>query len=59
MQISTRGHSQVCLRVEDAEAAEAELERCGVEVLAGTTVNCKIVYFKDNNGIPIELVQYL
>ena len=53
------GYSQVCLRVEDAEAAVAELEQCGVAVLAGPTVNCKTVYFKDNNGIPVELVQYL
>jgi catechol 2,3-dioxygenase-like lactoylglutathione lyase family enzyme len=53
------GYGQVCFRVEDAEAAVAELERCGVAVLAGPTVNCKIVYFKDNNGIPIEFVQYL
>ena len=59
MRISAVGYSQVCLRVEDSEATVAELERCGVEVLAGPTVNCKIVYFKDNNGIPIEFVQYL
>lgn len=59
----TQGYIHVCLRVDDIEAATAELRRRGVEVFAGpntnSSLNRKFIHFKDNNGFDVEIVQYL
>jgi hypothetical protein len=58
-----QGYIHVCLKVDEMDAAVAELKRRGVEVFAGSnvnpTLNRKFVHFKDNNGFDVELVQYL
>jgi catechol 2,3-dioxygenase-like lactoylglutathione lyase family enzyme len=62
-EISFVGYSHLCLRVADLDAAIDLLRLQGVDVFAGPNVNPEIrrktAHFLDNDGIPIELVQYL
>lgn len=56
------GWNHLCLRVENMEATLVELKRLGVEPYASIhnpVLNRLIVQIVDNNGIPIEIVQYL
>lgn len=58
-----QGYLHLCLRVDDLDAAVAELRRRGVEIFAGPnenpSLNRRFIHCKDNNGFDVEIVQYL
>jgi len=58
------GSAHVCIDVPDLRAAHRDLEAKGVEFLAppldiedGPLAGCSFVYFKDPNGVTLELFQ--
>lgn len=62
--VSDIGACIVCTRVDDIDAAYSRLEREGVEFLSpvvalhdGKVKGSSFVYFKDPDGIPVQLVQ--
>lgn len=61
--LAVEGYSHLCIRVDDIDAAQAELKAKGVYVYAGPNTNLalsrRFLHFLDLNGLSIELVQYL
>lgn len=58
------GSAHVCIDVPDLRATHRELEAKGIEFLAppldieeGPLAGCSFVYFKDPNGVTLELFQ--
>lgn len=58
-----QGYLHLCLRVENLDAAAAELRRRGVKIFAGPNhnpaLNRRFIHVKDNNAFDLEFVEYL